>query len=86
MDFPKRVKILSDVQTLYNEVIGQYNRYIGHVTMNIGGMNENFKTYDQKGPVYDFVNKSLQRDAVVFLNHKFYHTIMAYNKTGIKQV
>jgi len=63
-----------DVQTLYNEVIGQYNRYIGHVTMNIGGMNENFKTYDQKGPVYDFVNKNLQHDAVIFLNQQVFTT------------
>ena len=64
----------TDLQTLYNEVIGQYNRYIGHVTMNIGGMNENFKTYDQKGPVYDFVNKSLQHDAVMFLNQQVFKT------------
>jgi hypothetical protein len=63
-----------DVQTLYNEVIGQYNRYIGHVTMNVGGMNENFKTYDQTGPVYSFVNKSLQHDAVVFLNQEVFKT------------
>lgn len=63
-----------DVETLYNEVIGQYNRYIGHVTMNIGGMNENFKTYDQKGPVYGFVNKNLQHDAAVFLNQQVFTT------------
>jgi hypothetical protein len=63
-----------DVQTLYNEVIGQFNRYIGHVTMNVGGMNENFKTYDQSGPVYGFVNKSLQHDALVFLNQQVFTT------------
>jgi hypothetical protein len=63
-----------DVQTLYNEVIGQYNRYVGHVTMNVGGMNENFKTYDQTGPVYGFVNKGLQHDAVVFLNTQVFKT------------
>jgi hypothetical protein len=63
-----------DLQTLYNEVIGQYNRYIGHVTMNIGGMNENFKTYDQTGPVYGFVTKSLQHDAVAFLNKQVFAT------------
>lgn len=63
-----------DVQTLYNEVIGQYNRYVGHVTMNIGGMNENYKTYDQTGPVYGFVNKGLQHDAVVFLNQQVFKT------------
>jgi hypothetical protein len=63
-----------DVGTLYNEVIGQYNRYIGHVTMNVGGMNENFKTYDQKGAVYGFVDKALQHDAVLFLNKQVFTT------------
>lgn len=65
---------MDDVETLYNEVIGQYNRYIGHVTMNIGGMNENYKTYDQPGAVYGFVNKGLQRDAVMFLNKQVFTT------------
>ncbi|MFD0795279.1 zinc-dependent metalloprotease [Mucilaginibacter litoreus] len=63
-----------DLETIYNEVIGQFNRYIGHVTMNIGGMNENFKTYDQQGPIYGFVNKNLQHDAVVFLNEQLFNT------------
>jgi hypothetical protein len=64
----------SDVQELYNEVLAQFNRYMGHVATNIGGMNENFKMYDQKGPVYDFVNKSLQRDAVLFFNKQLFTT------------
>ncbi|WP_439695677.1 zinc-dependent metalloprotease [Mucilaginibacter sp. AW1-7] len=64
----------SDVSELYNEVLGQYYRYMGHVTTNIGGMNENFKTYDQKGPVYDFIGKALQHDAVVFLNKQIFTT------------
>ncbi|MGY4539777.1 hypothetical protein ACVW0P_004217 [Mucilaginibacter sp. UYNi724] len=63
-----------DLVTLYNEVIGQYNRYIGHVTMNIGGMNENYKTYDQRGAVYGVVNKNLQHDAMVFLNQQVFTT------------
>jgi hypothetical protein len=52
---------------------------MGHVVTNIGGMNENFKTYDQKGPVYDFVNKNLQHDAVVFLNQQLY----SQHQTGL---
>jgi hypothetical protein len=64
----------SDVAELYNEVIGQFYRYMGHVTTNIGGMNENFKTYDQKGPVYDFVSKDRQHDAALFLNKQLFET------------
>lgn len=63
-----------DVSELYNEVLGQYYRYMGHVTTNIGGMNENFKTYEQKGPVYDFVSQNLQHDAVDFLNKQLFST------------
>jgi len=63
-----------DVSELYNEVLGQYYRYMGHVTTNIGGMNENFKTYDQKGAVYDFIGKGLQHDAVAFLNKQIFTT------------
>jgi len=37
-------------------------------------MNENFKTYDQKGDVYGFVGKNLQRDAVLFLNQQLFAT------------
>jgi hypothetical protein len=64
----------TDVQTLYNEVLNQFARYMGHVATNIGGMNENFKTYDQKGPVYDFVSMDRQRDAVLFFNKQLFNT------------
>jgi hypothetical protein len=64
----------SDLQDIYMEVLTQFYRYMGHVTANIGGMNENFKTYDQSGPVYDFVNKDRQRDAVLFFNKQLFTT------------
>jgi hypothetical protein len=64
----------SDVQSLYNEVLNQFSRYMGHVVTNIGGMNENFKTYDQTGPVYDFVSKDKQREAVMFFNKQLFAT------------
>ncbi len=64
----------SDLEELYTEVLTQFYRYMGHALTNIGGMNENFKTYDQKGPVYDFVSKSKQRDAVMFLNKQLFAT------------
>lgn len=64
----------SDLQEIYYEVFNQYYRYMGHVFTNIGGMNENFKTYDQNGAVYDFVSKGKQRDAVLFLNKQLFTT------------
>ncbi|HZY36546.1 MAG TPA: zinc-dependent metalloprotease [Mucilaginibacter sp.] len=64
----------SDLQELYTEVLTQYYRYMGHVIPNIGGMNENFKTYDQNGPVYDFVSKDKQHEALMFLNKQLFTT------------
>ncbi|MGZ3871871.1 MAG: zinc-dependent metalloprotease [Mucilaginibacter sp.] len=64
----------SDLQGVYGEVLNQFYRYMGHVTTNIGGMNENFKTYDQKGAVYDFVDKNRQRDAVLFFDKELFTT------------
>jgi hypothetical protein len=64
----------SDLQEIYGEIILQFYRYMGHVTTNIGGMNENFKTYDQNGPVYSFVAKDRQRDAVLFFNKQLFTT------------
>jgi hypothetical protein len=61
-----------DLEELYNEVLLQYRLYLGHVTTNIGGMNENFKTYDQSGPVYTFVPKDRQQSAIAFLNKQLF--------------
>jgi hypothetical protein len=62
----------SDLQEIYGEVLTQFYRYMGHVVANIGGMNENFKTYDQKGQVYSFVSKARQRDALLFFNKQLF--------------
>ncbi len=64
----------SDLEEIYTEVLIQFNRYMGHVLTNIGGMNENFKTYDQNGPVYDFVSKDRQHEALAFLNTQLFTT------------
>jgi hypothetical protein len=64
----------SDLQDVYSEVLIQYSRYMGHVAANVGGMNENFKTYDQNGPVYDFISKDKQHDAILFFNQQLFTT------------
>src|SRR6185437_8591436 len=64
----------SDLADVYDEVLVQYSRYMGHVAANVGGMNENFKTYDQTGKVYDFVSKDKQREAILFFNQQLFTT------------
>ncbi len=57
----------SELDELYNNVIAQWSRYMGHVTKNIGGVYENYKTYNQDGPVYEFVPEETQERAMDFL-------------------
>ena len=57
----------AELEELYGEVIAQWNRYMGHVAANIGGSVQTRKTYDQEGPVYQFVPAETQRRAMEFL-------------------
>lgn len=56
-----------ELQELYENIISQWGRYMGHVTKNVGGVYENYKTYSQDGPVYEFVPEETQQQAVSFL-------------------
>ena len=67
-------KDYSDLKEIYTEIVGQYNRYMGHVVTNVGGLSENFKTYDQKGPVYAYLPKTKQREAIAFFNQQLFTT------------
>lgn len=67
-------KDYNDLGTMYGEVLGQFNRYMGHVTANIGGVYENYKTYDQEGPVYSPVAKDKQKEALQFLQKELFTT------------
>lgn len=67
-------KDFSNLSEIYGEIVGQFNRYMGHVTFNIGGLSENFKTYDQAGAVYKYLDKAKQKEAVAFLNQQLFTT------------
>lgn len=64
----------SDVNELYNNVVGQYRRYMGHVTKWVGGVLETPKTTDQPGAVFEPASAAMQRDAVAFLNRQLFET------------
>lgn len=56
-----------ELEEIYGSVVSQWSRYMGHVTKNIGGVYENYKTYNQEGPVYSFVPEEHQQKAMDFL-------------------
>jgi len=79
----------SDFSELYANIAGQFRRYMGHVSNNIGGKYEYDKVAGQEGPVYYFVAKNKQREAVNFLNRQIFNTPIwmvdqdIYGRTGI---
>ncbi|NOY48551.1 MAG: zinc-dependent metalloprotease [Chlorobi bacterium] len=67
-------KNYDDLETMYRHVLSQFNRYMGHVASNIGGVYENFKTYDQEGAVYTYVDKTKQKESLKFLQKQLFQT------------
>lgn len=73
-------KDFSDLDELYSNIVGQWGRYMGHVLSNIGGVYENFKTFEQEGPVYSPVERAKQRASMQFLNkHAFASPTWIFN-------
>lgn len=56
-----------ELEELYGQIVNQWRRYLGHVTSNIGGVYETDKTYNQEGPVYEFVSEEKQKRAMNWL-------------------
>ncbi|ULQ50775.1 zinc-dependent metalloprotease [Flavihumibacter fluvii] len=67
-------KDYESLNTLYNEVVTQFVRYIGHVGKNVGGIMETPKTVEQSGPVYEYVSRETQKEALDFLGKQVFTT------------
>jgi len=63
-----------NLEDMYIKLIGQFGRYMNHVAKNIGGIYETFKSIEQPGDVYQPTPKSIQKEAVVFLNTQLFET------------
>jgi len=63
-----------DLDEMYGHVISQFNRYMGHVSNNIGGVYEHYKTSDQAGAVYTYVDKNHQKRALDFIQDNLFET------------
>jgi hypothetical protein len=64
----------TELEELYNNVVGQFRRYVGHVTKNVGGIYDTPKTYDMPGAVYEAVPKDRQKEALAFLSTQVFET------------
>lgn len=63
-----------NLSDMYQQLVGQFARYMGHVTKNVGGIEETFKSVEQKGDVYAPTPKEKQKAAVAFLNAQLFQT------------
>lgn len=64
----------AELEEMYNALTGQFRRYMGHVTKNVGGIYDTPKTYDMSGNQFEVVPKSIQKEAVTFLNTQLFAT------------
>ena len=64
----------SDLSDMYGQLLSQFSRYMGHVANNIGGVYEHYKTADQAGAVYTYVDKEHQKNALKFINTQLFQT------------
>lgn len=67
-------KDFTTLNSIYNEVVIQFVRYIGHVSKNVGGIMETPKTAEQSGPVYEYVSRERQEEAIRFLDKQVFTT------------
>ncbi len=63
-----------DLGEMYGHVISQFRRYMGHVANNIGGVYEYYKTADQDGAVYTYVDKDHQKNCLQFIQDNLFDT------------
>lgn len=64
----------SNLSELYGEVVTQFNRYLGHAIKNIGGIYQTPKMTEEAGPVFEYVSKATQQEAMSFLNKNIFTT------------
>ena len=63
-----------NLSKMYTQVVTQYLRYVLHCSKWIGGIYENPKRVEEPGAVYEFVEKSKQKEAFKFVNDNVFTT------------
>jgi len=63
-----------NLSEMYGQVVGQFNRYMGHVLRNVGGIQETFKSVEEKGDVYTPTTVATQKQAMQFFHTQLFTT------------
>jgi hypothetical protein len=63
-----------NLEDMYSQLIIQFSRYMNHVAKNVGGIYETRKSVEQPGDVFEPTPKSIQEQAVLFLQNQLFVT------------
>jgi hypothetical protein len=63
-----------NLSQMYGKVVGQFSRYMGHVLRNVGGIQETFKSVEEKGDVYTPTTVATQKQAMQFFHTQLFAT------------
>jgi hypothetical protein len=63
-----------NLSQMYGQVVGQFSRYMGHVLRNVGGVQETFKSVEEKGDVYTPTSVATQKQAMQFFHTQLFTT------------
>jgi len=63
-----------NLEDMYTQLIGQFSRYMNHVAKNVGGIYETPKSVEQPGDVFQPTPRSIQEQAVTFLQNQLFQT------------
>ena len=63
-----------NLSQMYGQVVGQFSRYMGHVLRNVGGVQETFKSVEEKGDVYAPTTVATQKQAMQFFQTQLFTT------------
>ena len=63
-----------NLSQMYGQVVGQFSRYMGHVLRNVGGVQETFKSVEEKGDVYTPTTVATQKQAMQFFHTQLFST------------
>jgi hypothetical protein len=63
-----------NLSQMYGQVVGQFSRYMGHVLRNVGGVQETFKSVEEKGDVYTPTTVATQKQAMQFFHTQLFTT------------
>ncbi|WP_304068173.1 zinc-dependent metalloprotease [Pedobacter glucosidilyticus] len=66
--------LYTNLERMHKQAVTQYSRYLYHVMKNFGNYYINLKTYEQEGPVYTPIPKSMVKEGLTYLDKQLFNS------------